>query len=196
MAQSIGFVDAYAVDYFPAILGHDMEQVIHHACLGAVLAYFQVKSGIHVHRHRFDLRAALWPQLFKEEPDCSPAAPLSDPQHPTRVRIQYNAGVAMPFEQCELVHDQAPGLGLRQLVQSRLQRPSLQQAHAVPMQPEQLSHVQSRKALASLNDCFGQAARHPGVAIKPADSLHALAASTTANAPELDVKPHRAPENG
>jgi hypothetical protein len=52
-------------------------------------------------------------------------------------------------------------------------------------------YLSARETPASLNDCFGQAARHSGVAIKPVDSLHALAASIASNTPELGAKSHR-----
>ncbi|MNY61450.1 hypothetical protein D3C86_1981290 [compost metagenome] len=97
-----------------------MKQVIDHSCLRAVLAHLKVKSSIHVHRHRLDLRAAFRPQFFEEGPDCGPATSFADPQHPTGIGIQHNAGVAMPFEQGKLVHDQSPGTGYRQLIQFRL----------------------------------------------------------------------------
>ena len=50
--------------------------------------------------------------------------------------------------------------------------------------------------MAGFNDSLGQAARHPRVAIKPADSLHPFAASATSNSFELNVELHRTPKNG
>jgi len=89
-----------------------MKQVVDHACLRAVLAYLQVKCGVHVHRHCFDPRTAFWPQLLKEGPDSRSATSFANPQNPAGIGVQHHAGVTMAFEQGELVHHQAPGLGL------------------------------------------------------------------------------------
>ncbi|MNR05459.1 hypothetical protein D3C85_1214920 [compost metagenome] len=113
-----------------------MKEVIDHARFWAVLANLQVKSGIHVHRHGFDLGTTLCSQLFEKRSDRRPAAAFTDPQHSSCIRIQHNAGVTMTFEQRELVHHQASRLRLRQKAQRCLQGSTFQQPNGVPMQPK------------------------------------------------------------
>src|SRR5881394_3167597 len=132
-----------------------MEEVVDHARFWAVLTNLQVKGGVHVHRHRFDASATLWPQLFEEWPDRRTAATFANPQHSPGIGVQHHAGVTMTFEQREFIHDQAPWLRLWQSTQRRLQGSTLQQPNAAPMQPEQLSHMQRGQAFAGLNDGLG-----------------------------------------
>ena len=61
MAQSVSLVDADPINHLSAIFGHHMEEVVDHTRFWAVLTNLQVKSGVHVHRHRFDASATLWP---------------------------------------------------------------------------------------------------------------------------------------
>src|SRR3546814_2502905 len=68
-----------------------MEEVVDHSRVGTVLTNLQVKSGVHVHRHRFDSSTTLWPQFFEERPDRCSTATFTDPQHSSCIRIQHHA---------------------------------------------------------------------------------------------------------
>src|SRR3546814_5300048 len=78
---SSDLVDADPINHFSAIFGHHMEEVVDHSRVGTVLTNLQVKSGVHVHRHRFDSSTTLWPQFFEERPDRCSTATFTDPQH-------------------------------------------------------------------------------------------------------------------
>lgn len=62
---------------------HHMEQVVHHFGPQAVPLHFQIKGGVHVHRHRLNLPAAFAEQR-EERADRLVADPW--PIHSTRVR--------------------------------------------------------------------------------------------------------------
>lgn len=113
MAQAVGFANPHPVNHLSPLLGDYMKKVIGHACLRAVLAHLLFKCGVHVNRHCFDPRTAFRPQLFKDGADSSSATSFANPQDPAGIGIQHPASVAMPFEQSEIIHHQASGLGLR-----------------------------------------------------------------------------------
>jgi hypothetical protein len=50
IAQPVRFVDADPIDHFPAVFGDDVEQVIDHARLRALLLHLQVECRVHVLR--------------------------------------------------------------------------------------------------------------------------------------------------
>lgn len=54
MAQPIGLIHPHTVDYLPSVLGHDMEQVVHHLGLGAMRLDLQFVGRRHVDGHGFD----------------------------------------------------------------------------------------------------------------------------------------------
>ncbi len=116
MSESVGLVDAHPVDHFPSEFGNDMEQIIDHTCLGAMMLNFQIHRSIHVHRHRFDLCTGLCSQPFKEGAYCSPATAFANPQYLLRIGINDHGGVTVTLEQGELIHDEPAELasiGLR-----------------------------------------------------------------------------------
>lgn len=79
MTQPISFVDSNSIDHLSAIFGHHMEEVVDHSRFWTVLANLQVKSGVHVHHHGFDLGTTFRPQLFEERPDRGAAAAFANP---------------------------------------------------------------------------------------------------------------------
>ncbi|MNC30728.1 hypothetical protein D3C75_790170 [compost metagenome] len=87
VTQPVSLVDADPINHLSAIFGHHMEEVVDHSRVGTVLTNLQVKSGVHVHRHRFDSSTTLWPQFFEERPDRCSAATFTDPQHSPCIRI-------------------------------------------------------------------------------------------------------------
>ncbi len=66
MTQLISFIDTDPVNHLSARFGHRMEEVVDNSRFGAVLTNLQVKSGVHVHHHRFDSSAPLRPRLLEE----------------------------------------------------------------------------------------------------------------------------------
>ncbi len=117
-----------------------MEQVVHHLGLGAVLLYLQIKGRIHVHCHRLDLLAVLT-QQFEERANRLPTVAMPDPQHTRPFGIHDHRGVAMPFMESELVHDQATNLSGLEPADGRLQATLVELFEGVPMQTRETADV-------------------------------------------------------
>lgn len=53
------------IDHCSTLFGHLMEKVVDHARFRAALMDFQIKHGVHIHRHRFNLSAPSGPSSLK-----------------------------------------------------------------------------------------------------------------------------------
>ena len=137
-------VDADPVDNLPAILCHHMEQVIDHFRLRAVMP---------------DLRSnAVFISMATDWIAAQPSAPsqtkkgrkaallrLRPPTHLLRIRIHHHGGIAMSFEQGELIHHQtAEGMALR-LCPFPQQTPVVDILDRMPVQAGELCNVLNRQ---------------------------------------------------
>ena len=53
------------INHRSTLFGHHLEKVVDHARFRAALVDFQIKHGVHIHRHRFDLSAPSGPSSLK-----------------------------------------------------------------------------------------------------------------------------------
>ena len=132
-----GLIDPDTVNHFPSELCYNVEQVIDHPCLWAVVLNFQVHGGIHIHRHGFDLATGFRPQPFKEGAyRCSTAA-FSNPEDLLSIRINRHGGVAVSLEQGELIHDQSANSMPVRLSHFPLETLMVDGFDRMPVQPQQ-----------------------------------------------------------
>ncbi|HBX4179119.1 TPA: hypothetical protein MH093_26895 [Klebsiella pneumoniae] len=110
VAQLIGSVHADSTDHLTTVFSDHMEEIVDYTSAGALSSDFEIESGVHVHGHGFDPGATFWPKLFEEGSNGPAGAVLGDIQNATCIGVKDHAGIAMPFEQGELVHNQAPRL--------------------------------------------------------------------------------------
>lgn len=135
VSKLIGLIDPDTVNHFPSELCYNVEQVIDHPCLWAVVLNFQVHGGIHIHRHGFDLATGFRPQPFKEGAyRCSTAA-FSNPEDLLSIRINRHGGVAVSLEQGELIHDQSTNPAFIWLSHFSFEAPMVDGLDRMPMQP-------------------------------------------------------------
>lgn len=80
-----------------------MEQIEHDLGLWAIRFQFVAISGTHVHRAGFDLLTAFGAKSFKERTHVFPPTAAPDPEHPSRVRLDHNGGIAVSFLNGEFI---------------------------------------------------------------------------------------------
>lgn len=139
VAQPIGLIQAHAVDDFPAVFRHHMEEVVHYPDLEAVLADFQVKGSVHVHAHRLDTGVALRSQLLEEGPDGLASASLANPEDASAFGVQH--GIAMPLVRGRTRPSPTVWAPALKRGQPRLEGAPFEQAHSAPMQTKHFDRM-------------------------------------------------------
>ncbi|MNE67102.1 hypothetical protein D3C80_1626920 [compost metagenome] len=111
-----------------------------------MLFHFQVEGGVHVHRHCFDLLAAL-AQQCEERAYGLTAVALAHPQYARALGIHDDRGVAMTFVQGELVHDQTAHIAWIEVAHAGLQAALVDGLDRVPVQPGESADMADRQHL-------------------------------------------------
>src|SRR3546814_10932204 len=75
--------------HLTTVLGDHVEKVVHHARIGAVLAYLEVVGRVHVHGHRLHLRAAFRPEQLEARTDFGTGTAAAYPQQPLALHVDH-----------------------------------------------------------------------------------------------------------
>lgn len=142
VAQSIGLIDSDPIDDVAAQSGDDVEEVIDHLGIWAMLPHLQIERRIHVHRDSFSCRQRSGPAT-RRRADRFAAVAFAGPQDAS-IRVHHHGGVAVPLVQRKLVHHQATDAVGDELAVQSLQTVVVDLLDRMPVQARQLGNMGNR----------------------------------------------------